>query len=530
MPSNFPDLWHRACKEGEPDPNGAAGELMAAFGAALDVEQIEYACISRAALFLFDLSSLGFSGLDTNVVMVSHPPRDRDEAREQATLLEDYKHAINSDGFCFHILLSANLPPPNPFLPASLGAALLCGADLTRLFASEVPNAVFFEVLRRQVTLQRLCPFNTTHEARGAMFRGRRTELNRLVNDLDTHFVVSGARRIGKTTLLKRACQLLRRRGHDYRGRVFYFNCITWGNYWDCFDRLAHAIDPRRERRIEKNVRNVSYMLERASFRGSKPLLLFFDELDRVVDNDSAVGWPFFNVLAEGAAARWLRVVFTGYRSMARLVLDKDANRSASAVRADTPFLGALEPLPLQPLNRADTFALIADPFRTVEIPLRGQEQILERIWHGTAGYPFLVQFYGEQLYQRCTEKSPQEITLQDVGEVEDSHELRDYLETHFLENTLSGGRPAERERLCAFLYAHHGSAPWTKGDFWEACKDSGHPLEIDDLNEALRNLYNAKVLSFGGGRYSFTFPLLSKILREAYPRLSTLLDSIDRR
>jgi len=529
-PAFFSEVWERACAEAAPDPNHAAGDLMKELAELLKVEQIEYAKLPGGALFLLDLSSLGFSQMSLNVMMVSHPPANPDQERDQAELLQQYKNAVRSVGFCFQIVLDDKLPPPNPFISSSLDAVFISGADLRRLFASDVPHGVFFEIIRRQVRLENLCPFDTTHEARGAMFRGRRTELNRLVVNLSTHFVLSGARRIGKTSLLKRAHEALWRQ-RDFRDRTFYFNCITWGDYLDCAHRLAHQIDPKREVRIDRSPRNLAYLLERSSSRGTKPLVLFFDEMDRVVDSDAAKGWPFFSVLAEGAGAHWIRIVFAGYRSMGHLTLGEISGHSPSASRPDTPFLGSLEPIALHPLSRGDTTDLLAEPFRSVGIPIRRGDVLLDRIWQGTSGYPFLVQFYGERLFIRATERTPTEVQLEDVEAVENSYELSDFLETHFLENTIDRGRPVASERLCAFLFAHHGVAEgWTEGDFLEYCRESGHELDLKEIHDVLRNLYNAKVLSFCGGRYSFAFPLLRRILRQSFPDLESLLNSLDRR
>jgi hypothetical protein len=523
-------LWPKAVNESPPNPGQAAGALLRAFSELLGVELIEFAQVGGVAVFLCDLSPLGYAQMSMNVVMVTHPPRDDAEARDQAGLLLEYKNAVKSVGFCFHLLLREDFPGGRPPGVSSPDVVFMCGADLRRMFASDAPHSVFFETVRRQVQLQNLCPFDTTHEARGSMFRGRRAELNRLVTHLDTQFVVSGARRIGKTSLLKRAYESLWRRA-EFRPRTYYFNCITWGGHWDCFDRLAHQIDPKRETRIEKGLRNVSYMLERSSLRGSRPLLLFFDETDRVIDTDAANGWRFFNVLAEAVGAHWVRVVFAGYRSMARLALGKEGGPGGRPGRSETPFLDCLEPISLRPLARSEASSLLAEPFRVVGIPIRREDAVLDRVWQGTVGYPFLVQFYGEQLFQTASERSPQEVRPEDVDALENSFELSDFLESHFIQNTIDHWGPVASERVCAFLLAHRKEdEPWTKGHFLEACRKSGHDLTLDEIDQALRNLYHANILSFEAGCYTYVLPLLRTILKRSFPDLPTLLNALDRR
>ncbi len=527
--ADFKSLWAAACKEDSPDPNGAAGKLMAAIAELLDADQVEYGKVGNAALFLFDLSRLGFRGMDLNVVMITHPPDDEEETAEHVRLLADYKQAVKSVGFCLYIVLSEELALPNGSLPSSLDAVLLSGDDLKRLFSSRVPNSVVFTVISRQVSMHRLCPFNTTHEARGAMFRGRTNELSRLVEDMGTHFVVTGARRIGKTSLLMRAYDALRVR-QDLQDRVFYFNCLTWGDDFDCFNRIAHQVDRKREFRIGRHRRNVSYMLERRSHHGHRPLIFFLDETDRIVDVDASREWPLFNVLAEAAKSRWIRLTLAGYRSMTRLTVGRDAPTRKTVRRIDTPFHGALDLLTLTPLSAKDTRALVAESFASIEVPIQERDKVCSRIWQSTNGYPFVVQFYGEELYQRATQRKSQKVLLKDVDEIEEGFALSHFLETHFLENTLEFERPARVERMCAVLYAHSGNGErWAEGDFLKACMDVGLSAGMDEIHSALENLHNAYILTYKAGQYTFSLPLLRRILADAFPDPGVMLKSLER-
>ena len=71
--AQFDRLWDDAQREASPDPKVAAGALMKTFAEALGVELIAFGKTGPAALFLFDLSKLGFKGMDMNVAMVTHP-------------------------------------------------------------------------------------------------------------------------------------------------------------------------------------------------------------------------------------------------------------------------------------------------------------------------------------------------------------------------------------------------------------------------------------------------------------------------
>ncbi|MFO0867786.1 MAG: hypothetical protein U0935_02460 [Pirellulales bacterium] len=527
--AQFPEIWSRVMRDDPPNPQGALGELMKLLEEVFNCEQIDHVVVKNSASFLFDLRALGFSGLGWNVLIVSPPPRNDDEARWQAEFLAEQKQAADSIGFCFQLYLSDTLPAKNRFVASSQEAVFLCRADLERIFTASIPKMALAAIIRSQTPLSRLCPFNTSQEASGAMFYGRRAELSLLVEDLSKSVAIQGARRLGKTSLLRHAYRTLRNRfANDRWPRVFYFNCLTWSSYaFACFS-LAHQIDPKREQRLAMADKNVEYMLERASRGGSRPLYLFFDEVDRLIDLDAMNNWRFFSLLAWAKAAGLIRFVVAGYRSVSRLVFGQEATRSLDTrpghegvPPVDTPLLLALEPLHLSPLDRKDADKLLAEPLEITEVKIHQEPQVQERVWRATIGHPFLIQFIGQHLYRIAVERNPHYITPDDVEAVEQSADLREFLETHFIESTLHNGIPVPQERACAFLFAHSLAPHWSEQDFWESCTSHGVDLGRDPLgaiHRAVKNLIDAQVLTRIHGRLSFAFPMMRQVLVNAFP------------
>ena len=146
-------------------------------------------------------------------------------------LLEDYKVAVESIGFCLHIMLSNSAPVPNPYISTLLDSVVMWRDDLNRLLTSPYPISVLFGIIRKQRHIEQICPFSTDHEVRGGMFKGRKEELARLTQDMESNYLISSSRRIGKTSLARRAYDMLRIRP-EYKGRVFFFNCISVGRFW----------------------------------------------------------------------------------------------------------------------------------------------------------------------------------------------------------------------------------------------------------------------------------------------------------
>lgn len=529
----FAQMWPQVLLEVPPDPSGMAGLLMNLIEECFEVEQIQNAISRNAAAFLFDLSPLGFSGMDYNVMVVSPPPADDQEARWQAEFLAEQKQATDSLGYCFHLYLSDQRPALNPHIPSSLDAVFLSRYELARIFAGPFPKMALAAAIREQIPVHRLNPFSTGIEAAGAMFHGRRTELTILVENLHKSIAISGARRIGKTSLLKRAYNILKNRlPDDRRKRVFCFNCLAWSSFWHCCYMLAHKIEPKCESRLDLGERNVWYMLERCSNYGARPLYLFFDEVDQLIDSDASRGWPFFNLLAAAKDAGFIRFVVAGYRSIPRLVYGQNGARAtqspaASTPTPDTPLLLALEPLPLSPLTRKETESLLVQPVESLGITFSHKQEVIEQVWRSTIGNPFLVQFFGQHLFKRGSDRPSACIAPADVDAVERSSGLREFLETHFLEVTLHNGLPAALERTCALLFAHSSDVHWPEQAFLDACYEHDVPMYDDPLrmiHQAVNNLTRAQVLIDAGGKYSFAFPLMRSVLRDSYPQVDSLI------
>jgi AAA domain len=506
----FEELWQRASEERPPNPNGFTGKLISGLAEALDVDQVEYAELHDAALFLLDLSPLHLKGMDLNVIMVAQVPLTDEDARLQADSLTMQRYALQREGMCFEIRFGKEPQNLNQHARADLKVISLTYSDLARLFKSRSPVFVLFEIIRRQVPLTQLCPYDTTREAHGAMFFGRTKELDQLVEAVNTSFLVAGARRVGKTSLLKRAYNLLRTKAtRGNRTQAFYLNCLTWANARDGFRWIAHCIDPKSEQRIDKSSRNILYLLERRSQRGSDPLFLFFDEIDRIVDIDCGAGWQLFRVLREAVTHGWIRPVFAGYSSA------WDLNSLGS------PFYEALQPLHLDALSKREMEDLVVKPFSSVGISLTNERIILDRIWTGSAGQPYLVQFYGRQLFDCASSRLPPSFSIADVESIERGNDIRNYVLDHFLTNTLPLTQAVPPERICAYLYAHkaNGTA-WSIQDFITAAKRTKVRLSTKNAFHATESLRMANIFSCAGGRYSFAMPIMREVLCDAFPKL----------
>jgi hypothetical protein len=520
-------VWSAALRETPPNPKGAAGELMSRIAKRLGVEQVEYEAIDDAAVFVFDLSTLGLIDMNCNIVLVTHDPGVDADWQRYANLRSRYIQKIGFDGYSFHIILKERRDAAGEEPLDDPEIVTLYGEDIDHVFTEPRPDTALYEIVRRQVPLARLCPYDTGHGARGSMFFDRTDQLDVLRKDLRHSYYVSGARRTGKSSLLLRAFDLLRV-SQSTRHRTFYFDCRTWGSYTDCVRQVLHEVDRRHERRVDswKEDRSKIEFVEKVRQRShalGRPLLFFFDEMDRLVDYDADHGWQFSSSLSRLTEDRDIRVVFAGYRSMPRL-----------AHSPRSPFYERLDPLEIEPFKDGDADELIKRPLGNLGIRLVNQRDVLKRIWRATEGYPFLVQYFGERLFRRAIKRGDAQVLETDVDEIEREESTQNFVFSHFLENTQhENGRPRILERRCAVLYIAHlvrqdgREQGWTDQDFFLANREIGAELDPAQLNKVLLNLRNAAILTRKSGHYHFAFPLLPEVFRSRYPDPKVFLDSL---
>jgi hypothetical protein len=468
-------------------------------------EVVSYQQAPGQAVFLLDLSQLMLRGLDTNVLVVAHPTGNEEEEDSLYASLERHAEAAAAAHcLCFVWLLGDKAPSVAGLRGRLLDVVVLGGTDLSAQLASPAPQEALLRAILGQVKVGRLCPFDTTRPARGAMFVGRSEELRTLVQDRETAFLVSGARRVGKSSLLCRVHEVLRRR-YEGEERVFLLPCETWHSFESAARQIAVALESKREERAGLGPQSLLTLLRRKSHRGRRPLVLIFDEFDNMAEADSRAGWGLAECLHSAVEGNLVQLIFCGFREVMRL---KDSHAS--------PFSEKLRTLRLPALDRDDVKSLFLAPFRRVGVHPRDPDAILRRVFHASAGHPFVVQFYGEAVFGLLARQNANEITPADIDAFERSFEFDDYIVSYFYENT------RERERVLAFLLALSDQGQgWSEEDFEESLRNIDMNPLYEDIHCACRNLVLVNIFRFDDGRYDFVFPAFRRQIRQRYPHLS---------
>lgn len=510
----FERLWGRAVLETPPSAEGATGELVNAMASALDVEQVQFTQSNDAAIFLMDLGMYGFKRLGLNTLLVIHPPRERQHLEEIARILNQYTDFVKAQDLCLALVLAPTVERNFPAEALGDNVVPFARNDLRRLLTESFPQAVLFDIIQRRHQLEPECPFSSWQIARGAMFHGRQIELNDILSEEDTPFAVTGARRIGKSSLLIKAIQQMRLR-KQYSGRVHSFVCLNWISGMDAFEQIAEKLDPQAVPRITHGgTHNFVNMLERVSEEGKRPHHIFLDEADGLIELDAATNWLFFRAMIEASERGFVRMGVGGYRAVDQLQL------------GDSPFHRKIKPIMLGALDEQSTRSLIISPFVASGFQIENRTEIGDLIWKFTRGFPHLIQFFGEQIFRFAVNRTPRLVLTQDAIAVHENPGFASFTFEHFLQNTLNkNGSPVRLERFCAALLAE---APentcWNQETFLDNILERGErwfpnsPKLRDELHAALRRLCETGILSLTMDGYSLSMPIYRKVISKEYP------------
>jgi Cdc6-like AAA superfamily ATPase len=256
---------------------------------------------------------------------------------------------------------------------------------------------------------------DTTTPAR--MFFGRGKHLNRL-RRLRGNLVVYGPRRIGKSTLvlqLQKELGFISKLPRTNKGssrplrKCAYVDVSAlgasasdeiWGHIIKSFGLDAHSFYKYYGRKVrltgikteESNafideVKSLEIFI--SSFEGQLTIIL--DEVDGWIEREALSGWTAMDRLRALTDRGKANVILVGYETL-----------QAAAENHRFPLYNRGDYLHLGPLNRDAVKDLILTPLAELKIKLSPENEIIERIWQASSGFPHLVQDICKHIVEKC--------------------------------------------------------------------------------------------------------------------------------
>lgn len=370
--------------------------------------------------------------------------------------------------------------------------ACVCGCEqLVPLIGAARPRQALRNMVLRTADPNSISPFTTAGPTPRGMFFGREREMREMIDHLDrSSYVLIGGRKIGKTSILR---HLHGERLAEAGFRTLYFDC---------------SIAPSRESFLRAAVRGSSVppLPETlATFRdlfeavpADRPLVLLLDEADKLVPEDRKNDWPLFNTLRALSNAGRTQLVLGGEHTLRTALVD-----SAS------PLFNFVKELLIRRLDFRAVEELVTEPMRRLELELRPDCRIVERIWEFTSGHPNVVQCLCHRLILRVHLRESRQIAASDVDAIIKDPDFvrRDFLGTYF-------SRATVLEHLCVLEMASRDDL-CTLSAIYEYLEGIGLEVSRNQIDSALERLVDLRdILERTADGYSFAVTAMPMVLR----------------
>lgn len=231
------------------------------------------------------------------------------------------------------------------------------------------------------VGLYTMSPYILQKPAQGYRFFGRRSLIRRLVGRTGQNFTIVGNRRIGKTSVLKEIRRRLTLEDPDSIAVEIY------GASTDCtedviirllrdgFSSTGIGTAILREANPKRLVSEIRNFIEKQN----RNLLVFIDELDRIIDWDSRQNYQFLNILRELSQSENCRLFFAGFRETMKAKSD-----------VNNPLFNFTTFEVLGPIPREESIEMVQKPMQNMGLEV--SDGLCNRIYRQSGGHPELIQ------------------------------------------------------------------------------------------------------------------------------------------
>lgn len=351
------------------------------------------------------------------------------------------------------------------------------------------------KICNEQIQVHRLSPYEFVEPVVGKMFYGRDKEIKKLTRETDKNFVITGCRKIGKSSLILNAYHKMKISGSTH---TEFIDCLTYKTTKDFVQQLTTRLDIREAWRMR--VDKLADFLRRQHKRFHKTITLVLDEVDELLEYDKSFGWPLFSALNSAHNEGHCRFIITGFRK----VFD-------ACKHLDSPIYKFMESIPIYELDEISAKSLITQPIRDMGIVLCESQKLIDSISQVTTNNPNLIQFICKKLVEKESTQKKKEISYNDLVAVKKSAEFRNYISDTFIVNSLP------LEKLTVFSLLDYKN--FTLEDMDKELGKRGWSLTLNELEKLGTNMEMANVFRKKEKFYYFSNPLLPEILKEDYDR-----------
>ena len=364
---------------------------------------------------------------------------------------------------------------------------VLSQQDALDILIARHPAQALGRHITAQIDLSVISPFVIRGPVLETMFFGREAEVKRLVEgSAASDFALVGNRKIGKTSLLRRASRRLQESG---RAQPLLLDCqavTEAAGFYRQFEAGSGMNLP------EPSPQGFAFAIDELKRRGPLPVL-FVDEVDALLSAERVLGEPLVKTWRQLAQAGACHFVLCGASGLARYLED-----------AGSAFFNFGQPLPLGYLAPDVARLVLEQPFDALGLLVEEPETLLARAVELTSGHPNFLQYVGSKLVEAANLRGERRILLADLEALRLSNDFADY----YLQTVWGEAGPLEK--LITLLAPPAG---FELGEMEDWLAERGVQVEESDLDAALKLLRVYAVLEKRGRRYEFTPRLFHELL-----------------
>ncbi|MCW8131905.1 MAG: hypothetical protein KIS92_16280 [Planctomycetota bacterium] len=362
---------------------------------------------------------------------------------------------------------------------------------LFRLSFAADQDADFMKMVLEGCDLESLSPYESQAPVR-EMFYGREGLIKEILRSTKGYALV-GTRRLGKTSLLFRLQDEIKKRPH---AETVFLECGGVTDALTMAERLAVALKlnlPAQfalqdfERALRKHLSGGEHRM----------LYCFFDEIDDLVASgkESEPIWQIFKSLSfEGR----MTVYVAGFSELFARFRDYESL-----------FFNFLIFRRMSYLDRQSAVALVVNPIQELGLRFEDSETLVSAILEKTSTHPNIIQIFSDLLVKRMARRRRRTILASDVEETAREPEFEESIVRIMHSNLI---RPVEK--LLLLLVAYYNLRPISSAQVAELLADWQVQIPIGEIVGILDRLVLYAVFEEREGQYDFAHPYFATILQ----------------
>lgn len=471
-------------------------------------EKLDFKVIGKpennSPFHLIDAGSVNLHGFDEirTFFFSSEEPDDKEVNNIQEVIQQ---HFSQSSFFSF-LFCIRNTDRINELIRKEyLGIILITEENMKNLVLSPRAVQVFKEdVIIPQVKPSRISTYQT-HGPATITFYGRHDELSRILGSEKKNFAIIGARKIGKTSLLKQIAEKL-----PVNTLAIYMDLESPKNqdYTIFLQSLQDKLNYKKsELDARDDIANLKKFVMDFCGKTGKYIIFLLDEMDILLKYDNEHDYQLIKTFRALYQEGYCQFILSGFEEF-----------SQAAENIDSPLYNYCEFIQLSKLKEADAEALVLEPMEAIGVKFDKPDD-LDLILKYTSCHPNLLQFFCKNLIESIEQhknKNRRIIFKEDIMNFYESIEYESYVLYDFYLFITESVKPIERLIVLLLLEDYPAKEIFSIVDIDMKMRQCGINLETGQLTKFLRILRLRYIFeAVKGGRYRFALPAFPLLLKK---------------